>query len=37
MESPVILILVGVFAIAAFSQIIILKKFLNKRKENPGK
>jgi len=37
MEPPVILILVGVFAIAAFSQIVVLKKFLNKRKENSGK
>jgi hypothetical protein len=33
MEAPVILILVGVFAIVAISQIIILKKYLNRRRE----
>jgi hypothetical protein len=33
MEMPVILILVGVFAVVEIFQVIILKKYLSQRRE----
>jgi heme/copper-type cytochrome/quinol oxidase subunit 2 len=33
MEMPVILILVGIFAVVTVFQVIILRKYLNQRRE----